>query len=185
MSQLTDLDNNLGADEFSGFDSTSSRTSTGFTVISKPLTPIISPTITPQSISQPITQPRTPSTVQPSSQPRTPLVSTTPIVNLNNSPITETIVSTPRPNPYTTTPIPETQPEPVQEPTYDQPIFGGGGGGGAAQRTSGEEDMVETMPIVVEKKILGMKPKLFYSLLVLASIGGYFYFKSKSNIKSK
>jgi len=182
MSQLTDLDNNLGADEFSGFDSISSRTSAGFTVISKPLTPIISPTITPRSVSQPVEEPRTPSTVQPSSQPRTPLVSTTPTVNLNNAPITETIVSAPRPNPYTT-PAPTTEPVAAEQPTYDQPIFGGGGGGGSAMRTS--EEVVEEMPVVVEKKILGMKPKLFYSLLVLASVGGYFYFKSKSNLKSK
>lgn len=174
MNQLNDLDNNLVADEFSSFDSTTSRTSTGFTVISKPLTPIISPTITPRSSTQP--------TNEPVSQPRTPTVSTMPTVNLNNAPITETIISAPRPNPYTT-PAPTTEPEEAEQPTYDQPIFGGGGGGGSAMRTS--EEVVEEMPVVVEKKILGMKPKLFYSLLVLASVGGYFYFKSKSNLKSK
>lgn len=166
MNQLNDLDNNLVADEFSGFDSTTSRTAS-LSTIGQQLTPIGQPTVTPRG-----------STTEPVSQPRTPQL---PINNLADAPV----VSTPRPNPYAATNDSVATPEPtvVDQPTYDQPIFGGGGGGGAAQRTS--EEVVDEIPVVVEKKILGMKPKLFYSLLVLASIGGYFYFKSKSNLKSK
>ena len=166
MNQLNDLDNNLVADEFSSFDSTTSRTAS-LSTIGQQLTPIGQPTITPRSNTQP--------TTEPVSQPRTPQL---PTNNLADAPV----ASIPRPNPYTT-PAPTTEPVAAEQPTYDQPIFGGGGGGGAAQRTS--EEVVDEIPVVVEKKILGMKPKLFYSLLVLASIGGYFYFKSKSNFKSK
>lgn len=169
---LNDLDNILVADEFSNFDSTS-RTATGFTVIGQPLTPISNPSTNPRGntiVEQP--KPRTGATiteptVQPS--PRTP-----------QAPIEASAPITPRTNPYTTGQVVETPP--TEEPIVDAPMptmFGGGGGGGSVQRTSEEEMPIET-PVVVEKRIIGLKPKMFYMLLGLAAIGGYVYFKSKS-----
>lgn len=73
----------------------------------------------------------------------------------------------------------ESQDESVEMLDDGGNIFGGGGGGGGS--LPAEEGV---MMKVDTKKILGLKPIIFYSLLAVAGIGGFWMYKNKFKIKS-
>jgi hypothetical protein len=88
--------------------------------------------------------------------------------------------------PTYTTPVATTEPTTtLATSSLDSPSYGGGGGGGSmpsSEPEAGEnqEAKVGGGAVVASKKILGMKPILFYSLLaVVIGYGYYRYKKSK------
>lgn len=171
---INDLDNNLLLDqEFSGFDMY--RTAATTSPAPKPLNPILIEGATEQSLVTASPKPKTSTSI-------TPTLSGTTFTQPIYLTPEQGGISIPRPISPTVTETPTT-PATEEEPISDMPIMGGGGGGTSNRQSGEEEPQEETQGEEISpasKKIIGLTPNMFYSLLSLLSIGGYFYFRNKS-----
>ena len=69
---------------------------------------------------------------------------------------------------------------PLEEDDFIPPMGGGGGG-----MMPPAEEEAPVMAKMDAKKILGLEPKIFYGLLAVAGVAGYFYFRKKIKIINK
>jgi len=136
-------------------------------------------TVIPKGVIEKVTEEEVIIPFKPKVTPTPPAV-TPPSLVISSPPLIVTPASS-TPTPTYSEPVSTPSATPLATSSLDSPSYGGGGGGAmpSSESSEGQEAKVGGGAVVATKKILGMKPILFYSLLAVAI--GYGYYKYKKS----